>query len=704
MRESLGLDGLDPAVPDGIPRRKQRRPRSKRRWLLVILVAFFVVMLLVATGVAATVVAMTRGMPALAALEKRPLAQTTLVYDRDGRVIAQLHGATNRVVVGSSQIPERMKQATVAVEDKRFYTNHGVDFQSIVRAALADLRTGHIVQGGSTIAMQYVKNAYLGNEGDTLQRKVREAVLAWELENQWSKDRILTAYLNTVYYGNGAYGVQAAAETFFHERASKLTLAQAALLAGLPQDPAYYSPVYNPRDALARRDLVLQQMQQQGYIATRQLLRAEKGPLRVYSQPPAGQVAPASYFVEYVTQQLVKKYGATQVFEGGMRVYTTLDLQWQEAAIAAIKGTLNQPGDPASAVVTIDPANGQIRALVGGLDFKKQQFNLAYQARRQPGSAMKPFVLAAAIEQGANPATTYYDSHPLHITFPNGAPPWDVTTFDGTAYGPSNLVQATIRSDNTVYAQLVLDVGPQNVVRLAHKMGITSPLQAVPSIALGSQVVDPLELASAYATFAAEGVRHAPTAITKIVLPGGHTEHVAPSRGVRVMPAGVAYVVDKILEQNVQMGTGVAALIPGRPVAGKTGTTSNFTDAWFCGFTPNLTSVVWVGYPQNTQRSMADVHGIQVVGGSFPAEIWHAYMLTATAPLRAIDFAQPTVMPTYTPWHGKYAIGGPLAPAVSPSATSTPSRAPTPSVPPSPTGGPTPRPSPSGTPSPTPTP
>jgi penicillin-binding protein 1A len=690
---------MDPAAtPHREAQRRRRGKRATRRWLLLVVLILVLASLAVVTGVAATIVAMTRGMPALAALEKRPLAQTTLVFDRSGNVIAQLHGATDRVVVGSKHIPESMKQATVAVEDRRFYTNHGVDFQSIVRAALADLRAGHIVQGGSTIAMQYVKNAYLGNQGDTLQRKVREAVLAWELENQWSKDKILSAYLNTVYYGDGAYGVQAAAETFFHERASRLTLAQAALLAGLPKDPAYYSPIYDPRNAVARRDLVLQQMQQQGYITMRQMLRAQTSPLRVYRVPRPGVVAPASYFVEYVTQQLVKRYGATRVFEGGMRVYTTLDLRWQQAAIATIKDTLNQPGDPASAVVSVDPANGQIRAMVGGLDFKKHQFNLAYQSRRQPGSAMKPFVLAAAVEQGADPATTYYVSHPLHITFPNGGPPWDVRTFDGTAYGPSNLIQATLRSDNTVYAQLVLDVGAKNVVRLAHKMGITSPLQAVPSIALGSQVVDPLELASAYATFADEGVRHAPTAITRIVLPGGQTEHVAPTRGVRVMPAGVAYVVDKILEQNVQMGTGVAAQIPGRPVAGKTGTTSSFTDAWFCGFTPNLTTVVWMGYPQNTAHSMTDVHGIQVVGGSFPAQIWHAYMVTATASLPAIDFTQPTVMPTYTPWHGKYAIGGPLAPSPSPSV------APTASGSPKPGGPPTPKPSPSTTPSPTPSP
>ncbi|HMJ79412.1 MAG TPA: PBP1A family penicillin-binding protein [Candidatus Dormibacteraeota bacterium] len=640
--------------------------------LLIALVVFVV-------GLTGTVVAMTRGLPSLSSLEKKPLGRTTFVYDRDGRLIAQLHGATNRVPVASGRIPTALKDATVAIEDKRFYQDHGVDFRAIARAVVADLVAGRVVQGASTITEQYIKNAYLGDQ-QTLQRKIREAWLAWQLAGKWSKDRILTAYLNTVYYGQGAYGVQAAAETFFHRPASRLSLAQSALLAGLPRDPTGYSPIFDPADALSRRNLVLQQMQQQGYITARQVRHAEHARLRVYRTAPSTQNATADYFVEYVTQQLVQRYGASRVYEGGLRVYTTLDLGWQRAAIDAVRSTLNQPGDPASAVVTIDPKTGFIRAMVGGLDYKRQQFNLAYQARRQPGSAMKPFVLAAAIEQGADPATTFYDSHPLHITFPNGAPPWDVTTFDGTAYGPSNLVQATVRSDNTVYAQLALDVGPKNIVRVAHRMGITTPLKAVPSIALGSQVVNPLEMATAYATFADLGVRHAPLAITRVVA-DGHVDYTARPKGTRVIPAGVAYVVDKILEQNVQVGTGVAAQLPGRPVAGKTGTTSNFVDAWFCGFTPNLTSIVWVGYPQNETTSMYAVHGIQVVGGSFPAIIWHAYMATALNGLPAIDFTQPAVMPTYKPWHGKYAIGGPLAPSIVPSQTPAPLPAATPTAP-----------------------
>jgi len=664
--------GLDVAPPNRRPPGKPHRVRYVVAGVLIAAVVFVV-------GLTGTVVAMTRGLPSLSSLQKKPLGRTTLVYDREGRLIAQLHGATNRVPVARSRIPNALKDATVAIEDKRFYQDHGVDFRAIARAAVTDLLAGRVVEGASTITEQYVKNAYLGDQ-QTLERKVREAWLAWQLAGRWSKDRILSAYLNTVYYGQGAYGVQAAAETFFHKPVWRLSLAQSALLAGLPRDPTGYSPIFDPADALARRNLVLQQMQRQGYISAGQVRRAEHARLHIYRTAPATRDEAADYFVEYVRQQLVQRYGASRVYEGGLRVYTTLDLDWQRAAIDAIRNTLNQPGDPSSAVVTIDPETGYIRAMVGGLDFRRQQFNLAYQARRQPGSAMKPFVLAAAIERGADPATTYYDSRPLHIAFPNGAPTWNVTTFDGTAYGPSSLVQATVRSDNTVYAQLVLDVGPKNVVRIAHRMGITSRLKAVPSIALGSQVVNPLEMATAYATFADLGVRHAPIAIRRVVA-DGHVDYAARPRGKRVIPAGVAYVVDKILEENVQVGTGVAAQLPGRPVAGKTGTTSNFVDAWFCGFTPNLASVVWVGYPRNETTPMYAVHGIQVVGGSFPAIIWHAYMALALSGLAPVDFTQPAVMPTYRPWHGRYAIGGSLSPGVVPYQTPTPLPAATPTAP-----------------------
>ena len=527
----------------------------RRAWLHALgLAALLAVVLIVAAiiGLAVTILDLSQGTPALASLVQRTPAQTTVIYDDKGRLIAQLHGAVDRVIVPSSHLPKILKEATIAVEDKRFYSDfHGIDLRSIVRAALADLKAGGAVQGASTITEQYIKNAYLGGFDDSLTLKLHEAILAWELSERWSKDQILTAYLNTVYYGDGAYGVQAAARTYFHENAARLSLAQAALLAGLPQDPSGYSPVYEAKAARARRHVVLSDMAAQGYITAAQARRAEKSRLRVYRSVPPGVLPAAAYFVDYVEAQLVARYGATETFEGGLHVYTTLDLRMQRDALEAMKEIL--PSGPAGALVSIDPANGFIRAMTTTLDPRTEQFDLAFQAHRQVGSAMKPFALAAAIEQGANPATTYYTSMPLSIPLPFGQV-WNVSTFSHTYAGTINLVQATWQSDNTVYAQLALDVGAANIVRVAHAAGITSPLKPYPSIVLGTEALSPLEMANAYATFAAEGIRHAPQAIARVVLPDGKVVR-ARVRGVRAIPAGVAYVVDQILAGNTRYGT-----------------------------------------------------------------------------------------------------------------------------------------------------
>ena len=643
--------------------------------------------LLLVVATAGAVVAVTRGMPSLASLQGHPLAQTTVVYDRSGAVIAQLHGATNRFVVPSSKIPQAMKDATVATEDRRFYEHHGVDFVAVARALVADLTAGHLVQGGSTITEQYVKNAYLGNETGFV-RKIREAVLAWELESRWSKDQILTAYLNTVYYGSGAYGVQAAAQTYFHRDIWQLTLPQCALLAGLPRSPVGYSPIFDPTDALQRRDLVLSLMASQGYVSARQAAAASRTRLGVFDAPPPSQKGPAAYFVQYITEQLIRRYGVAQALEGGLRVTTSLDLRMQGDAIAALKSTL--PSGPAGALVSIDPANGYIRAMVASTDYRTTKFNLAWQAHRQLGSAMKPFALAAAVEQGANPATTYYTSQPLHLFLGTGAVPpyWNVSTFSNTYAGPINLVQATWQSDNTVYAQLALDLGPRRIVTVAHRMGITSPLAPYPSIVLGSEVVNPLEVADAYATFAAEGVRHDPQGLVKVVFPSGHVDRFV-SRGRRAIPAGVAYVVDKILEGNTRFGT--AAALPSYYAgiaAGKTGTTTNSADAWFCGFDPKLATAVWMGYPQ------AEVPMPGVQGATYCVPIWGKYYQMVFGSRPIADFVQPLRLPVYKPWTGHHAVASPLptpvVPSPSPSATGQkPTAKPTVSPSAAPTGTPT---------------
>ena len=638
------------------------------RW--IVLGVFFVAVFFIVAAVrlAGPVLDLARGTPALSSLLQRVPAQTTLIFDSRGRLIAQLHGAIDRVDVSSAQIPAYLKQATIAVEDKRFYSDyHGIDLRALARAALADLAAGRAVQGASTITEQYVKNAYL-SDADTLSRKVQEAILAWELTDRWSKDRILTAYLNTVYYGDGAYGVQAAAETYFHKNVLRLTLAQAALLAGLPQAPSAYSPIYDPEDALARRNVVLADMAAQSYITPAQELRAEKTKLRVFRTVPPGVLPTAAWFVDYVEAQLVARYGARETFEGGLRVYTSLDLRMQHDALAAMKGIL--PAGPAGALVSIDPATGFIRTMTSTLDPTKIQFDLAFQAHRQLGSAMKPFALTAAIEEGANPATTYYASMPVSIPLPFGQI-WNVTTFSHTYSGPINLVQATWQSDNTVYAQLAMDVGPANIVRVAHAAGIESPLKPYPSIVLGTEAVSPLEVADAYATFADEGIRHDPQAIERVVFPSGRVERTRV-RGRRVIPQGVAYVVDQILQGNTRYGT--AAAMPSYytgTAAGKTGTTENSADAWFCGFDPKLATAVWMGYPQ------AEIPMPGVQGATYCVPIWGTYYNLVFGSRAVPDFAHPAVLPHYRPWHGRYATA---APPVTP-ATPGPLLSPIPTAP-----------------------
>ncbi len=666
-----------------------RRPAPPRRhglrWLVLVLVLLAALVAIALVELSGPALNLARGTPTLSSLLQKVPAQTTTIYDRQGHLIARLHGPIDRINATSAQIPGYMKQATIAIEDRRFYTDfHGLDLHGIARAAIADLESGRPAQGASTITQQYVKNAYL-SDSDTLQRKVQEAILAWELTDRWSKDRILTGYLNTVYYGQGAYGVQAAAQTFFHRSVAKLSLAQAALLAGLPQDPNGYSPIYDPQDALARRNSVLAAMAAQGYISAAQARQAAATPLRVARSAEPGVAPQAGWFVDYVTAQLVARYGATETFEGGLRVFTTLDLRLQRDALRAMKETL--PPGPAGALVSIDPRTGFIRAMTTTLDPKKVQFDLAFQAHRQLGSAMKPFALAAAIEQGADPATTYYTSAPLAIPLADGQV-WNVSTFDHSYAGRINLVQATWRSDNTVYAQLAMDVGPANIVRVAHAAGITSRLKPYPSIVLGSEAVTPLEVADAYATFADLGVRHAPQAIARIVFSDGTTT-VAKVRGVRAMPAGVAYVVEQILAGNTRYGT--AAAMPSYyqgVAAGKTGTTENSADAWFCGFDPLLATAVWMGYPK------AEIAMPGVQGATYCVPIWGRYYQMVFGSRHVADFVQPAALPHYRTWQGHYSVSGPApvtAPSVAPT-TAAPTAAPLPAPTPpatTPTAAPT---------------
>ena len=687
--------------PENIPRqsrerRKKQAAAGKRKWLWLKL--FFVaVLLMIVAGLAVAaggIFALSRDLPSLEELRKRPDAVNTTIYDRNGKVIAELHGAENRVLVPSGKIPVVMKQATVAVEDMRFYEHHGIDYQGVARAILENLRAGGVVQGGSTITEQYVKNAYVGNER-TYTRKIREAVLAWQLEDKWSKDKILTEYLNTVYYGAGAYGVEAAARTYFHKHASHLNLKEATLLAALPKFPNEYSPTTDPKLARERRNLVLQLMADQGYITQERATRMMKGKIHVYQHPPNYNNSMADYFVDYVTRKLTEKFGSRMVFEGGLQVYTSIDMSWQQDAINILKSTtepLNFGFKPSAALVAIDPANGYIRTMVGGLDYKKQKFNLAWQAKRQAGSSMKPFVLATGVEQGMNPDTTYYSSKsPVIIPLGAYTPPW-VVNGDGPG-GPESVSAATTISDNVVFAQLSVDVGPDNTVETAHKMGITSPLDAVPSITLGTSGVTPLEMADAYATLAAGGVHHRPQAIVKVVR-SGRTLWKPGTRGSRAIPAGVASVVTTCLERVASAGTGSesGSWFP-YPRAGKTGTTENGWDVWYCGYTPQLAASVWMG--DAVKNSPMD----GAYGGTYCAPMWAKFFAEALKDQSHPSFK--TYPWTFGSWQGEMQAMSPAASAsASPNKSSTPSPGVTKTI--KPTVKPTPKPTPTA-PKPTPT-
>lgn len=646
-------------------RRGRRRAGGAWRWVRWVLLVVALLMLAGLAAGAGVLYALTRNLPSLDELQRRENPVNTVIYDREGQVIAELHGAENRVLVKSDEIAEVMKQATVAVEDQRFYEHHGVDIWGIARATFENLKAGAVVQGGSTITAQYVKNAYVGSER-SVARKLREAVLAWQLENRWSKDKILTEYLNTVYFGAGAYGVEAASRTYFHKSASRLTLKEAALLAALIRLPSKYSPTTDRAQARARRDLVLDLMAEQGYITQARADATKKKKLGVYKEPPDPNNDDAAYFVDYVTRQLIKKYGAAQTFNGGLRVYTSIDLDWQRAALQAIDSTIGGLDfggwSPSGAMVAVDPETGYIRTMVGGSDFSKQKFNLAWQSTRQAGSAMKTFVLTAAVEMGMNPATTYYVSHsPTIIPMGPGAAPWVVNTYDHSSAGRITVTQATVRSDNSVYAQLCMDTGPENVVATAQKMGITSPLAAVPSITLGTEAVNPLEMAVAYATLANGGIYRPPRAIVKVVLPNGKVDWKPKTKGRRVLSAGVAYTVNKVLQQNAVSGTGAGTgAYVTRTRAGKTGTTDDYVDAWYCGYTPNLSTAVWMGYWKDTKHKMPGV-----AGSTYCVPMWGKFNKVALADLPAAEFAYATMV--FKPWKGKYSTMSP-----SPTASGTP--------------------------------
>jgi penicillin-binding protein 1A len=563
------------------------------------------------------------------------------IYDSTGnRQLAVLRGSQARTLVEYEEIADMMRHAIVAIEDQRYWEHRGVDIRGIARALWQDIRQQKVVEGGSTITQQFVKNALL-HDDRTIGRKVREAALAWQLNQRWSKQRILEAYLNTIYFGNGAYGVEQAARTYFHHGAKQMTVAEAALLAGLPANPSRYDPVTNPRGARARRSIVLQKLYEQGKITLAQLDEADSAALPDPDKVRLpGTEGPAQHFVNYVKQQLIDQYGSSKVFGGGLRVKTTIDLELQRLAREAISKWLTDPTGPSAALVAIDPRDGAVRAMVGGNNYRKSQFNLAVQSERQAGSAFKPFVLAEALRQGISPATRF-ESEQQEIDL--GDRYWVVENYEGGYFGSVDLERATIESDNSVYAQLTLLVGPKRVAEMARRLGIQSELDGVHSIGLGSEEVNPLELARAYASFATGGRRidtslkrpNQPRVIEEVRDEEDELVLANRPRGKRVLTPGQAAYVSSLLQRVVVEGTGTAAQLDDRPVAGKTGTTENYGDAWFVGDTPQLVVAVWVGYPTTLKPMLTEFNGDSVTGGSFPALIWKTFAERALRYMKA---------------------------------------------------------------------
>jgi penicillin-binding protein 1A len=636
--------------------RRRRRRSGKARNKILLGIGVFATMIAVGVlGVGIWVLSVAAKAPPIEDLKPVDRSTSSQVFAADGSRLGYIQSDVVRTPVSIERIPKELQRATVAIEDERFYEHSGIDINAIARAAIENIEAGKVVQGGSTITQQLVRNLYISDPERDLQRKIREATLAEELEDAHSKSWILEQYLNTASYGTiegrTSVGAESASQTYFNKPVQELKLTESALLAGLPQSPSRFNPLINPTGALERRNQVLQKMAEQGYITDGVADRASQAGLgleRGYRYTTIRE----PYFFDYVQQDLISRYGVATVRQGGLKVYTTIQPHLQEAAKQAIIDH-GYTSDPAAAVVSIDPANGNIVAMASSGTYQESNFNLAAQGHRQPGSSMKVYVLTTAIRQGVDPDATTYESRVLNLNLPEYGP-WRVTTAEGSACGCSmSIREATQASDNTVFAQMDLDLGPENVRDTAYDMGIETTLDAVPAEGIGGLRigVTPLEMANGSATLADGGIRNTPRAVTRVEFPNGDVDEPEAGERQRVFSDGVAYEVTDILKGVIEGGTGTAANI-GCPAAGKTGTTDDFTDAWFVGYTPKLSTAVWVGHP-NARSTL----GGSAFGGTLAAPIWHDYMLTAKGDF-CEDFPAPEDPVTYEPFYGKYASGG----------------------------------------------
>ncbi|MFN2615444.1 MAG: transglycosylase domain-containing protein [Actinomycetota bacterium] len=620
-------------------------------------------------------------------------AQSAIVVDDTGKQIGYIHADANRVSVPLSEMPESLRQAVIATEDRHFYSHHGIVVTSIFRAALSNA-FGHGSQGGSTITQQYVKNAFVGNKR-SLFRKIREAVLAVKLEHRESKDRILEDYLNTIYFGRGAYGCEAAAQSYFGRHCSQLDLPQSATLAGIIKAPELYDPIRNPETSRARRDQVLDFMVRDKHITQAQADAIKKQKVGTRARSVSGF---AAHYLEELRHDLEDRLGPRELYGGNVKVVASLNVDAQRAAENAVKAVWPKPSQPDVALVAIDPKTGYVRALVGSRSYTQRELDLATDAHRQPGSTFKPAVLATAFDENISPNETF--DAPARIDAPGYPKP--VENYDHKNYGRLTIAQATWESVNTVYIQLIHKVGAEHVVDMAHRLGIRSHLEPIDGLALGVNEVTPIELTNMFATFADRGAYHPPL-FAEMVTVHGRVVYRAKTGGDETVDRKVADNVNGVLQGVVRQGTGTRANI-GRPEAGKTGTTEQNADAWFAGYTPDLAAVVWNGFPDSRKslRNLLSPTGCTAMfGGSCPAEIWKRFARVALADVPPTPFATPETIaststetssstPSPTPSTPPPSTPLPVTTAPAPKPTkSSPSPSPKPSQSPSPTGTPT---------------
>ncbi|MBA3748846.1 MAG: transglycosylase domain-containing protein, partial [Solirubrobacterales bacterium] len=631
------------------------RPRLKRLRLAFILVGISL-LALVSTAFG-MMMAVASDLPQLENRSEFKRAQNSILVDVRNQYLATLSDQ-GRIIVPSKDIALNMQHAIIAIEDERFYENDGVDLRGIGRALFQDVVSGRKAQGGSTITQQFVKNATRAQNRRTVLEKIREAALAYHLTRKWTKRKILTEYLNSIYFGNGAYGIESAARTYFgatsehfgcgkptNRCASELLPHEAALLAGMVASPSTYDPVENREAATRRRNLVLTKMLEQGYITRSEYEGSTRAqvPTNQAIHPPQAQAASksAAYFASWVRQQVVDRFGPRKALLGGLRVQTTLDLGIQRRAEDAITRWLGRPpSGPHAALVAIDNATGEVRAMVGGSDYDRAPFNLATQGQRQPGSAFKPFVLATALRQGISPGSTWVSSKQV-IQVPDSSEKFTVNNYEDAYSGVSTLARATTFSDNSVYAQVGIKAGTKRIARTARRMGIRTPVSSNYAITLGGlrQGVTPLDMAHAYQTFATGGLlvtgslgagERGPVGIRRVSLRDRRERVLRRNRPVRrrVISKQVATTTTGILESVVKAGTAKAAALGKVRAWGKTGTTENYGDAWFVGGTDKYTVAVWVGYPAGVRSMHSEFRGQPVAGGTFPAHIWHDFMVS----------------------------------------------------------------------------